>query len=169
MGTNSTNPRIINQSHKRMKPPIKINPPEGYTFSSVDPKTGTINLVEKKSLPIKERIKTFEDILSDQGLEAQDFDLGCRGLSADEIAYRKLKLIAKTLNEGWVPDWNNSSEYKYYPYFNMTKQGENGFACDDYDDWRADSAVGGRLCFKTRDLAIYAGNQFSKEYGAFLG
>src|SRR5690606_29736445 len=36
-----------------------------------------------------------------------------RGLEA----FHKLNIITAALNEGWTPDWNDTSENKYYPWF----------------------------------------------------
>lgn len=29
----------------------------------------------------------------------------------------KLQIVEEVYAQGWIPDWNNSNEYKYYPYF----------------------------------------------------
>ncbi len=44
-------------------------------------------------------------------------------LSNKFISEYKLTIIIKALNEGWYPNWGNSGEYKYIPYFNMTAGG----------------------------------------------
>ena len=113
---------------------------------------------------VTDRIKSFDDVLNHLGIDHCQFRNTCIGLSADEIAYRKIKLIAQVLNEGWTPDWHNSSEYKYVPWFKMNGSSGSGFSCDDYDVWDTDSRVGSRLCFKSRDLAEYAGKQFLDLY-----
>lgn len=113
--------------------------------------------------PIMERVKNFEDVLKvlkiDSFKQKQDETL-------DEFSYRKLKLIARALNEDWQPDWSNSSEWKYYPYFRFVSG--SGFACDAYGYQLTGTAVGSRLCFKTSKLAEYAGKTFSKEYNDYL-
>lgn len=116
------------------------------------------NLFTKKELfqSVKDRVKTFEDACNELGITWKDI----AGLSPDEVAYQKIKIIAQAINEGWKPDWNNSSQYKYYPWFDMS----GGFSCDYYDGWFASSAVGSRLCFRSADLAIYAGQQFTDLY-----
>jgi hypothetical protein len=67
---------------------------------------------------ITDRVKIFEDACEVLGLfpnaVAQDDD------TIDEAAYKKLKVIAKALNEGWQPDWSNENQYKHYPYFKMS-------------------------------------------------
>ena len=114
----------------------------------------------------KERIETFEEALEQFNIDKTEFENSCKGLTTDEVAYRKIKLIAKALNQGWTPDWDNDKEYKYYPYFNM--QSGVGVSGSFYDHWRTITDVGSRLCYKSSDLAIYAGNQFESIYKDFL-
>jgi hypothetical protein len=83
-------------------------------------------------------------------------------------AYAKLFIIAEALNEGWVPDWADSDQYKYYPWLLVKKNTKNpsgfGLSYDGYDCAGSYSNVGSRLCFKSSELAEYAGKQFKKEY-----
>ncbi|UOY07740.1 hypothetical protein L0P88_04115 [Muricauda sp. SCSIO 64092] len=117
---------------------------------------------------IKERIKSFDDVLEYHQLDKQEFEVECAALSKDEVAYRKLKLIVKALNEGWTPDWGNSNQYKYQPWFNMGGSSGSGFAYLGYGIWHSYSYVGSRLCFKSRELARYAGEQFTDIYKDFF-
>jgi hypothetical protein len=83
------------------------------------------------------------------------------GFDQHVIAYCKLVVIAKALNEDWTPDWNNEDEYKYYPWFYLDKP---GFRFHDSNYYFTFSYVGSRLCFKTRELANYAAQQFHDLY-----
>lgn len=68
---------------------------------------------------ITDRVKTFEDAYNVLGINT-----GCVYSSSedpDEIAYKKLKVIVKALNEGWTPDWNNDDQPKWYPWFELQK------------------------------------------------
>jgi len=144
---------------------IKIEIPKGFVIDSFDKQLGEIKFKEAPK-DVKERIKTVTDVLADNGLTPEQFDIQCEGLEPDEVGYRLAKLIAKSLNEGWTPDWNNSSEGKYVPWFYMG--GSSGFRYNGCDYWRSLSGVGSRLCFKTRELAEYAGNQFTEVYKQFM-
>jgi len=119
----------------------------------------------KSCLKITERIKTFDDVLSDNGIDKISFDNSVTTLSEDETAYRMIKLICKTLNEGWEPDWDDSNECKYYPWFNMRS---SGFSYDGCAYWNSRSDVGSRLVFKSSKLAEYAGKQFTEIYKSFM-
>ncbi|WP_379963950.1 hypothetical protein [Epilithonimonas sp. UC225_85] len=128
------------------------------------------NLLGKKVFvkDIKDRIKSFDDVLDHLEIDKDEFKNECEGLSSDEIAYKQVKLIVNALNEGWVPDWTNSSQYKYFPWFKMGSSSGSGFSYSDCADWIAVSAVGSRLCFKNRELAEYAGKQFTDIYKQYM-
>ncbi len=83
-------------------------------------------------------------------------------------AYAKLFIIAEALNEGWVPNWADTNQSKYYPwfYFKEDKKALSGFGLSYLVcvDGHSDSGVGSRLCFKSRELGEYAGKQFIKIY-----
>lgn len=116
---------------------------------------------------IQDRIKTFDDVLEDLGISRDNFNEQIKNDSPDEAAYKGLKLVAKCLNEGWEPDYTNSSQYKYEPRFYDYKPGF-GFSHTIYVDWISSTTVGARLCFKSAELALYAGTQFREIYNNYL-
>ena len=119
---------------------------------------------------ITERVKSYEDACAVLGLNPAELDVTVSGFGTDSNsikAYGKLVVIARALNEGWTPDWTNSDEYKYYPWFKYDGAGF-GFSGTCYVCWSADAGVGSRLCFKTDALAEYAGKQFIEIYNEFL-
>lgn len=120
--------------------------------------------VQKPVGGITDRIKTFKDACKETGIYPTELTVSGTGITDDHMkgiaAFHKLTVIAKALNGDWTPDWNNSSEYKYYPYFNM----ENGFVFSDCGYLDQDSGVGSRLCFKSSELAEYIGKQFIDLY-----
>jgi len=139
---------------------ITIEVPTGYN-ASFDQAAGVITLKEKPK-NVMERIKTVQDVLADNGISQGSFHKQCEGLETDELAYRLLKLLAKSLNEGWTPDWNDDTQYKYFAWFYMG--GSSGFRFDGYVRWDSYSTVGSRLCFISREVGEYAGKQFIKSY-----
>lgn len=75
------------------------------------------------------------------------------------IAYAKLLVITEALNEGWEPNWDDTNEWKYWPWFYMNKPGFRFFA--SFCSYAFTFTSGGsRLCFRTRDLSDYAAKQF---------
>ena len=37
--------------------------------------------------------------------------------------YRKIKQIEKLFNRGWIKDWSDKNQYKYYPYYTIDGSG----------------------------------------------
>ena len=115
------------------------------------------------SQKITDRVKSFEDACDILGI-SRDQDLITD--TADETAYKQLKIIAKALNEGWEPNWDNSNEYKWYPWFYMDSA--SGFRLNGVYFYCSGSHVGSRLCFRSRELAEYAAKQFEDLYKQFF-
>ena len=141
-------------------------------LNALEKEAGDIRkLLTKKSGLITDRLKTFSDVCEELGLDAAKV-LPYPDPQSDEEhginAFAKVQLIAKALNDGWEPNWNDEYEYKYYPWFDMRSAAGSGFSNSNYDNAAANTTVGSRLCFKTSDLAIYAGNQFEAEYKALF-
>ena len=122
-------------------------------------------------LKITDRVKTFDDALkiyqetsylSPLRKELLNY-IGPDEETLSSQASEQLKIIAEVLNEGWTPDWNNSSEYKYYPYFDM-RNNTLVYSYCNFSFWNVSSYAGSRLCFKTSALAEYAGKQFIEIY-----
>lgn len=110
------------------------------------------------------QIKTFEDACNKLGIDPTalpDVSRIPEKHRAHTIANYKLIIIAEALHEGWEPNWDDYNEYKYYPWFRMSG---SGFSCFDYGDDISISYLGSRLCFKSRDIAKYAGEQFTELY-----
>ena len=115
---------------------------------------------------ITDRIKTYEDACVFFGVAPNALPDVNSCLAEDRrsiIAYYKLTIITRALNEGWRPNWDNDNERKWYPYFLMSP---GSFACGGTSDWRSysDAGAGSRLCLKSEALAVYAGKQFSDLY-----
>lgn len=124
---------------------------------------------------ITDRVKSYEDACKVLGVEPiNEQNAKAQGFRPDEIARRKLETITAALNEGWLPDWNNTDEYKYYPYFYIQEdakgKGSAGLSCAYTDSAAADTGtiIGSRLCFRDSRLAKYAGNHFANIYEQVL-
>lgn len=117
---------------------------------------------------ITDRVKTYEDACTELGEQPMDeAKLKQLGFTDDEITYRKIKTVTKALNEDWEPDMFNTSQYKWYPWFKVSS---GGFVFDDtyYDYSFAIAGNASRLCFKSDELATYAGKQFLQLYSDFI-
>ena len=111
-------------------------------------------------------IKTIEDACDEAGI-SHDSIFDSAKDSPDEIAYKKLKVVVKAINGDWVPDWSNSNQYKYYPYFKVLPSGF-GFSASTYGTTDSGTFVGSRLCFESREKSDYAAKQFNDLYKQFL-
>jgi len=121
------------------------------------------------------KIKTFKDackVTGDDPKNLPDVSNLSRGMGKFILAAFKLAIIAKALNmvengEVWIPNWNDSNQYKYEPRFYKASSG-SGFSCHGYGRWNAFTCVGSRLCYGSSELAVYAGKTFIKLYNDFL-
>lgn len=112
---------------------------------------------------ITDRVKSFEDACQVLGISTNVPEV--KGLPRKHqkaiIANYKLIVIAEALNEGWKPNWQDSDEYKYYPWFDMSNPAGVGFSYTSFAASSTNANIGSRLCLKNRELAIYFGQTFT--------
>ena len=145
-----------------------------------------------KPKDIRERVKTFEDACTVLGINPDEWKNKHMMLDKDVLAYLKLRVIAKALNEGWYPKFTEN-ERRYYPWFyiitkkefdNLSaeekrrcvgREGSNAGADGCLVFANANSAAsysgagnGARLAFSNYDLAVYAGTQFIDIWDDFI-
>lgn len=138
----------------------------------------------KEALPVTDRVKTFEDACHESGIDPEQYMSKYEDEPADVIAYMKLRVICKALNEGWTPKFVKG-EFRYFPYFRLYSSeeisrmseeeksrvvyrsgsyakadGGVSYAFASYDSAYVGAYIGSRLAFKTIELAEYAGKQF---------
>jgi len=86
------------------------------------------------------------------------------------VAMYKLITIAEAWNksDNFVPDYDNTNQYKWFPWFQ--KRGTAGFvyAFTDNAASAAYAYVGSRLCFSTSERAEQFGKQFIDLWNDFL-
>lgn len=117
---------------------------------------------------VMERIKTYEDACEDQGitpLDQTDFLFLPEIDQKHAFAAHRINTIIRSLNEGWVPDWTNTNQPKYYIWYagSGSRFSYYGYFCV-FDD----SCVGSRLHFKSRELAEYFGKTFIKDVNDYF-
>lgn len=147
---------------------------------------------------VMERVQTFQDACSELGythpmVQAYD-DLmeNCGENEADILAYLQLRIIVAALNEGWQPQYTDD-EVRWYPWFFLyTKEeyeklvekdksrcvlrsGNFSYANSGLAFASAYNAssfsyayYGGRLAFRSEELAAYAGRQFKEIYAEYF-
>lgn len=139
-----------------------------YSTASTEFKTMLEETFTKAKLcpnPI-ERLKTIEDCFAETGFSQKEFDEKYKMLPTAVKAFAIMsEIIVPALNATWEPDYSNSSEYKYYPFFDLSA---GGFSFDGCSCATARTYVGARLVFKSKELAEYAGKQFIDVYKQFM-
>ncbi len=139
--------------------------------------------------PITERVKSYEDACKVLGVEPQTYD----DEEVDIAAFKKLRTIAKALNEGWLPQFTRG-EFRYYPWFefygkdkivNMSEEEKRRIAARSYcstftrggvgcvytynDSSDTYAHYGSRLALKSSTLAQYMGEQFIVIWADYIG
>lgn len=114
-------------------------------------------------------IKLFEDACEVVGEDPQHAKF-CAG-TPDELAYKKIKVIILALNKiadpTWVCDWNNSSQPKWYPWFEYKNSGFR-FGASTYTIADTGASGGSRLRLCSEEVSNYCGKQFIHLYNELL-
>ena len=153
---------------------ITIEIPDGKKAEWID---GVLTLVDDKPQNPNEQIKSFEDAVRFLGideLDNEDYLSYMQGfpvpiLANDEDIIRKINAYAKLITiatawnkiDGFVEDWEDTSQYKYFTWFEYSRDAA-GFVCADasYISTYADAHFGSRFCFMTSERAKQFGEQF---------
>lgn len=170
---------------------LEIEIPEGKTAVW---RNGILTLIDEPEKDVRKRIKTFEDACREIGIDAEAWnrDKISLGLEPDVLAFLKLRIIVKALNEGWEPQFTED-ECRYYPWFILyTREEYNkldeeeksrvvyrssnyafvlggvSFVSANFDSSYAYAYIGVRLAFKTSELAAYCGRQFLDIWADFV-
>ena len=170
---------------------LEIEIPEGKTAVW---RNGILTLIDEPEKDVRKRIKTFEDACHEIGIDAEAWnrDKISLGLEPDVLAFLKLRIIVKALNEGWEPRFTED-ECRYYPWFilytgeeyNKLDEEEKSrvvyrssyyadalggvsFAYAHSDSSFTHASIGVRLAFKTSELAAYCGRQFLDIWADFV-
>jgi hypothetical protein len=116
---------------------------------------------------IVDRIQTLDDIYSIVFLDREERKRLWDGMRIYPhlIHFHQACLIAEAYNQGWVPDWNKSGEYKYYPYWDLSG---SGFRLGGVNYFCSCSNVGSRLVFRETRFVEDAVKKFPDVYKGFL-
>ncbi len=115
-------------------------------------------------------IKTFTQVCDKMGKKDSDYAITdeMTPVQKCEMYRKRLRLIARCFNEGWVTNILDTNQYKYWPYFfiNLDQNLKSGFgfALTDYYCGRTAAGCGSRPFFKSKEICLYVGKTFIKEY-----
>lgn len=121
---------------------------------------------------ITDRVKTYEDACAVLGIDPHTSMPDTSDCPKEDrrayIAFHKLVVITRVLNEGWRPDWSNTSQPKWFNWWYTN--GNAGLACanSNFAPSLATAHFGSRLCFKSEALADYAAETFKGLYEEYL-
>jgi hypothetical protein len=115
---------------------------------------------------LQDKIKTYEDVCIHLGIDVNDDIPYLNPKTSKQIsqnAYSRLDNIVRCFNGEWKPNWSDSNEYKYYPYFyNKSTGASHGIGSTPASNTTKNSSdfvfvnanlvttyspVGSRLCF----------------------
>ena len=115
-----------------------------------------------------EKIKIFNDacIVCETTEEEFNSKFMNIGLDLDTINYEKSKIIVKAINNGWIPDWNNSNQPKWFPVFKLSSG--FGFSSSHFGYDCTHTDCGSRLCFESEEKSNHAAKQFIDIYQKFI-
>jgi hypothetical protein len=124
--------------------------------------------MEKQEVKPMESIKTLEDALNVTGMPATpELNEVPEDLREYFKAVYEAVVITKAIVGDWKPDWNDSNQRKWFPWFRMSSGGFVFFATDcAYSNANAGNAS--RLCFPTEEMAEYAGRTFTDVYSRII-
>lgn len=154
----------------------KENVLKAYAEGCSDVKKVLKNLLgEELFVPAKQDwLQLFKQFCKDNGLSYVDivgYEIKNKKHEA-AIAYNMLVEIIEVANKKdnggreWFPDWDNSSEYKYQPWFDM--RSGSGFAFYNAYDWHSGAGAGSRLCFKNESTAKTVAIKYLAIYEKFM-
>ena len=110
-------------------------------------------------------IKTYEDAV--KARKVDDDDIIYPTDRPHIVAYKKICHIIKVINNGWVPNWSDNNQRKYFPYFRVFPSG-SGFSVLGFDFGCTAAFVGSRLLTDSSEKALYLANQFQDLYVQYL-
>ena len=146
----------------------KVEASEFVTEAIDDNQIDTVFDVVCEEKDIDDYPLTFGDACKFLGIPESAIALkGDNGIAKSAVAFYKLAIIAKAWNkiDGFVPDFSNSDQYKYFPWF-VYKTKHAGFvdAGTDNAASAANATIGSRLCFKSSATARKFGETFTALY-----
>lgn len=104
-------------------------------------------------------IKCYQDACEELGIKVLDINyLSLQGLpqwlALITVKAMKAMIIARAINGDWMPDYSNSNQNKWLPWYMPTDRGlmYGGFNCGSRG-----TSVGARLVFETSEKAEHAG------------
>jgi len=119
-------------------------------------------------IPLDSRIKDYSDIIDElkiKELTINDFGFLPENQRIKLFASHKIQNIVDVINEGWVPNFNDSTERKYYPYFIKKNGVWDFYRSDCHDGGYSNGRVG---LYQTEEKSNFVGKKFLDIYSDYL-
>ena len=86
-----------------------------------------------------------------------------------KLAEFKLEQVIAAINGGWIPDWTNTKQRKYYPYFDIIEKKETSFSGRGLSLFGVgfgyvNSVVAPCLCYMDEEKCRFAAQNFLSLY-----
>lgn len=127
-----------------------------------------------------QKVKSFHDACDLLGISQSEWEQERKGLTTDDKAYMRLKVIAEALNDGWKPTYR-PDEIRWYPHFRLDRVGtaigggKTGLPClkCSYEKAMPSCDLGRQsggyfLAMRTRELADHFGRNFTDIWEEYL-
>ena len=104
------------------------------------------------------RVTGMDDVYREKGLN----------ISIDKSlsAFEKVEMMTDVVNEGWIPDYSNAKEEKWFLIFKYVPG--SGWVLSGCGRECTSTDVGARLVFKTKKHAEHAAQYFMPQFNDFL-
>lgn len=126
---------------------VKIEVPIGF---EIDKQNSTF-----EKIVFKEVKNNMQKVYEFHNTTEEEFDKLYENLPKHVKAFEKECMIVAYYNKGWKPDFSNSKEYKYYPWFCM-----DDFRLSLVDYYYANSSCSARAMFKSESDCRNAVKEF---------
>ncbi len=124
---------------------FKIEVPKGF---EIDEEKSTF-----QKIVFKESKNNLDKIFKFNSTTEKDFNKKWENFEDHEKYGALEKMIVNYYNKGEKSNWENSNQYKYYPWFIMR---EDNFRYGDYGAWYSGSSASSRLAYLRKEDMLEA-------------
>jgi hypothetical protein len=127
--------------------------------------------MKTKEKSITEKVKTYEDACKVLGINPENLPLVEHLPEKDRksiVAFYRLTIITRALNEGWEPDFSDCNQLKYWNWFYIGAYAGFAVASTANAASNTSACISSRLCFKSEELATFARENFRDIYFEYL-
>ena len=124
---------------------FKIEVPKGF---EIDEEKSTF-----QKIVFKESKNNLDKIFKFNNTTEKDFNKKWENFEDHEKYGALEKMIVSYYNKGKKSNWENSNQYKYYPWFIMR---EDNFCYGDYGAWYSGSSASSRLAYLRKEDMLEA-------------